>query len=276
MVQSGPAALFGGCGRWERSAILNRVFTVDGQALWDTTARFHIWPWPFKFAVVTNTPAFLCWALVNWPLGGRWPRAPEAAIAAPSLLFVALLWYAVSGWIDKRWGSTPQVVWGSLLGFTLICAAGVSVPSTTFYLLWGVFLWLIVGCRIAFGTRHRALQPHGDSAGRADCRIRPQRSKPLTSDIAISASWLSHPARSKLCGAATAPDRLRPRSKHSFRHVYPWKQYGKACKGSVFFCNQPNALFVVLMTKLARVDKELALLVGEKEHSIWCTATACK
>jgi len=30
------------------------------------------------------------------------------------------------------------------------------------------------------------------------------------------------------------------------------------------------------MTKLARVDKELALLVGEKERSIWCTATACK
>ena len=42
VVQSGLAALFGGWGLWERSAILNRVFTVDGQSLWDTTARFHV------------------------------------------------------------------------------------------------------------------------------------------------------------------------------------------------------------------------------------------
>jgi hypothetical protein len=65
VVQCGLAALFGGWGLWERSAILNRVFTADGQTRWDTTAQFHVWPWPFKFAVVTNTPAFLCWALAS-------------------------------------------------------------------------------------------------------------------------------------------------------------------------------------------------------------------
>jgi hypothetical protein len=165
VVQCGLAALFGGWGLWERSAILNRVFTADGQTLWDTTAQFHVWPWPFKFAVVTNTPAFLCWALASWPLSDRWPRATEAAMTAPSLLFVAPLWYAVGLWIDRWWSSTTQEVWGDLLGFTLICAAGASVPSTTFYLLWGVLVWLIVGCRIAFGTRHRRLQQRGDSAG---------------------------------------------------------------------------------------------------------------
>src|SRR5262249_32255987 len=123
VVQCVFAALLGGWGLWERAEILSRVFTADGQTLWETTARFHVWPWPFKFAVVTNTPAFLCWALVSWPLADRWPKAPEAAMAAPSLLLVAVLWYAVGSWIDRQWGSGTRAVWGSLLGFTLICAA---------------------------------------------------------------------------------------------------------------------------------------------------------
>ena len=154
VVQCAFAALFGGWGLWKRSEILGRVFTADGQTLWDTTARFHVWPWPFKFAVVTNTPAFLCWALVSWPLGDRWPNAPEMAMAAPSLLFVALLWLAVGRWIDSHWASSTRVVWGSLLGFTLICAAGASVPSTTFYLAWGVLVWIVVTCRMVFGRRY--------------------------------------------------------------------------------------------------------------------------
>jgi len=156
LVQCGLAALFGGWGLTERSAILSRVF-IDGQTLWDTTARFHVWPWPFKFAMVTNTPAFLCWSLLSWPLGDRWPKAPEAVLAAPSLLFVALLWYAVGRWIDRQWASAPRVVWVYLLGFTLVCAAGASVPSTTFYLQWGVLVWLVVGCGMAIGTRQRRL-----------------------------------------------------------------------------------------------------------------------
>ena len=158
VLQCGFAALFGGWGLRERSAILSRVFTADGQTLWDTTARFHVWPWPFKFAVVTNAPAFLCWALVSWPLGEELPKAPEVAIAAPSLFFVALLWLAVGRWIDRYWASGTRVVWGSLFGFTVICAAGASVPSTTFYLLWGVLVWIVVGCRVALGVHHRKIQ----------------------------------------------------------------------------------------------------------------------
>jgi len=133
IVQCPFAALFGGVGLWQRSAILNRPL-FGGQTLWDSTARFHVWPWPFKFAVVSNAPAFLCWGLVGWPIGDRWPKAPEAAMAAPTLLFVALLWWAVGRWIDRHWTASTRVVWGSLLGFTLICAAGASVPSITFYL----------------------------------------------------------------------------------------------------------------------------------------------
>ena len=155
VVQCGVAAVLGGWGLWERSAVLSRVFTTDGRTLWDTTARFHVWPWAFKFAVVTNAPAFLCWTLLGWSISERRPKAPEMAMAAPLLLFVALLWLAVGRWIDRRWASNTRLVWGSLLGFTLICAAGASVPSTTFYLKWGVLVWAVVGCRMAFGIRHR-------------------------------------------------------------------------------------------------------------------------
>jgi hypothetical protein len=138
------AALFGGWGLWLRDQILSHDYLFGTG--WNSTARFHVWPWPFKFAVVTNTPAFLCWGLVSWPLGERWPNAPETAMAAPCLLFVALLWFAVGRWIDKHCDSRIRLIWGSLLGFTLICAAGAAVNSTTFYLVWGALVWIVVGC----------------------------------------------------------------------------------------------------------------------------------
>ena len=67
-------------------------------------------------------------------------------MAAPCLLFVALLWFAVGRWIDKHCDSRIRLIWGSLLGFTLICAAGAAVNSTTFYLVWGALVWIVVGC----------------------------------------------------------------------------------------------------------------------------------
>jgi hypothetical protein len=153
------AALFGGWGLWLRNQILSHDYLFGSG--WNSTARFHVWPWPYKFAVVTNSPAFLFWGLVGWPLGERWPKAPEVAMAAPSLLFVALLWFAVGRWIDKHCDSRTRLIWGSLLGFTLICAAGASVDSTTFYLLWGTFVWIVVGCGMAFGIYHRKIQERG-------------------------------------------------------------------------------------------------------------------
>jgi hypothetical protein len=56
--------------------VSNLTITLDGrccsersqlrQLLWDTMARFHIWPWPYKFAVILSMPAFVAGMLVSW------------------------------------------------------------------------------------------------------------------------------------------------------------------------------------------------------------------
>jgi hypothetical protein len=163
VAESGLAAVLGGIGFWQRYAILSRPWFGEGQTLWDSTARFHVWPWLFKFAVVTNIPAFLSWALVGWPIGERWPSIPEAVLLAPSLLFAALLWYGVGRWLDRQWHTSGRRAtqskwpWVLLLLFTVICAAGASIPSTTAYLVWGVALWLVVGMGVAFSRGNRRL-----------------------------------------------------------------------------------------------------------------------
>ena len=47
------AALFGGWGLWLRNQILSHDYLFGSG--WNSTARFHVWPWPYKFAVVTNS-----------------------------------------------------------------------------------------------------------------------------------------------------------------------------------------------------------------------------
>jgi hypothetical protein len=84
-------------------------------------------------------------------------------MAAPSLLFAALLWYAVGRWIDQQWAepraAQSKLVWGLLLAFTLICAAGAFVNSTSAYLVWGVIVWLGVGCGVVLSALYRKFVP---------------------------------------------------------------------------------------------------------------------
>ena len=91
--QCGLASLFGGFGLWQRSRILSRPGFFEGTTLWDTTVRFHVWPWPFKFAAVSNMPALLAGLLLSIPIGAIRPTLPEAVQLAPTLLFVVILWF---------------------------------------------------------------------------------------------------------------------------------------------------------------------------------------
>ncbi len=164
LVQCPLAALFGGVGLWQRSAILSRPGFGEGQTLWDSTARFHVWPWPFKLAVVTNLPAFLSWALLGWPIGERWPEIPEGMMYAPALFFVAILWYGMGAWMDRRWGRTgtpasdAMTPWILLALFTSLCVTAVFARvqfATSDYLVLGAVIWLAIGLGVAAVTIFR-------------------------------------------------------------------------------------------------------------------------
>jgi len=136
------AGVFGGLGLWQRNQILSHdyLFGIG----WNTTAKFHVWPWPFKFAVVSNFPAFLTGLLLSWPIGALWPDLHEAAQWAPSLLFVLVLWYWIGSWLDRRWGSMEKTPWVLLAVFTAACLIGALIPiGYVGYLPYGLLVWLV-------------------------------------------------------------------------------------------------------------------------------------
>ena len=143
LVQCFLAALCGGAGLWQRSAILSRRFFGE-QTLWDSTARFHVWPWPFKFAVIENLPAFHASALFSWPIGAWKPDMSEGVQLAPSLLFVLVFWYWIGSQLDRRRKGRTKAAWCALVIFTVVCLIGALVPiGSTGYLPYAFLVWLI-------------------------------------------------------------------------------------------------------------------------------------
>jgi hypothetical protein len=140
VAEFGIAALLGGIGLWQRSAILSRPFFV-GQTSWDSTARFHVWPWPYKFAAVSNLPALFCGSLLTIPMK---PTLPEALQLAPTLFFVWFLWYWVGSRLDRRWSVADKTPWIALMVFTVVSLAGAIIPlGYVGYLPYGFILWVL-------------------------------------------------------------------------------------------------------------------------------------
>ena len=138
VAECGLAALFGVLGLWQRSKTLSGSFWGD-QTLWQSTTRFHVWPWPYKFAVISNLPGVFAGLLLSWPLGLIWPGMSEYTEAVPPLLFAAILWYWVGSRLDRRWRLTERVPWIALSIFTLVCLAGAFLPMgqpATFHTAW--------------------------------------------------------------------------------------------------------------------------------------------
>jgi hypothetical protein len=149
--QSAVAVFFGGCGLWLRNEILSHAWLG-----WNSTARFHVWPWPFKFVVIVNMPAFLIGSLLSWPLDALRP-GPEWVSALPVLLFIPWLWYWVGSCLDKsvsanRNRTSERARWILLLLFIAVCAAASSIPSRvggyTNYLQFGTLIWMTVAIGI--------------------------------------------------------------------------------------------------------------------------------
>jgi hypothetical protein len=162
--QTALALLFGGWGICIRDSILSRTFL--GSTLWNSTARFHVWPWPYKFAVVLNMPAFLIGLLLAWPLNVLGPGLPESVSLLPALLLVPLLRYSIGSQLDQRRigdknRSTLKSQLIFLLLFTLICVAASSIPARVggyvSYLPLGILTWATFGsAALALSRKHKA------------------------------------------------------------------------------------------------------------------------
>jgi len=151
-LQTVIAISFGGWGFWIRNSILSRTY-LGGSTVWDSTLRFHVWPWPLKFAAILNLPALLAGAVVSLPLGYFRTRFSGWAWTIPTVICVSLLWYWLGRRVDKsgtsrsiREASFELRVWVVLLLFMLICATAAS--SHTIWVLFGIGIWLLVGMAI--------------------------------------------------------------------------------------------------------------------------------
>jgi hypothetical protein len=150
VFQSAIAIFCGGWGLWVRNAVLNRPF--GDSSGWDSTLRFHFWPWPFKFTAILNMPAFLAGFTLSWPLEHFRPGVPEWVSSLSVLIFIPPLWYWVGSWADKRISSEQNIGgkearWILLLLFLLVCAAASTISEIfgghTDYVEFGILIWMI-------------------------------------------------------------------------------------------------------------------------------------
>jgi hypothetical protein len=168
LVQTAIVVSFGGWGLWLRDSALNSPFFDS--TLWNTTARFHVWPWPYKFAVIQNTPVFLLGLLPSLAIDTLTPGLPEWVQELPSLLLVPALWYLIGAWLDRTQvlrheeGRKPIYwPWILLCFFTTISllgalSSGRLFGSYTSFIPFGVALWIVLGIAVVvFGRLQKGL-----------------------------------------------------------------------------------------------------------------------
>lgn len=134
---------------WERITSIN-----DSWLGWNSTLRFHVWPWPFKFAVVQNTPAFLIGLLLSRPIDSFKPGLPEWVSLLPSLLLVPLLWYLIGVWLDRKrvLGRTSRETVVLIFGVFTAVSLIVAVSSG----------WILGSYTHVHSLRHRVLDCPGN------------------------------------------------------------------------------------------------------------------
>jgi len=149
-LQTALAISFGGWGLWLRNAILSRPFW--GSTGWNSTAVFHVWPWPLKFTTILNLPALIAGAVLSWSFG-HFRAVPEWLSYVPVLLIVPFLWYWLGSLVDKRVNSgntrnSERWGWTAVLLFIFGCAAAswisTYVGGYTSHVVFGGAIWLAV------------------------------------------------------------------------------------------------------------------------------------
>jgi hypothetical protein len=139
-IGASVAAVFGTLGLWERNLILSRPF-FNSSTWWDSTARFHVWPWPYKLAVICNMPAFIGGWIILLPIRLVWPTLPGAWYLVPSVTLAALLWY----WVGSRLETYSVITrWTWLFAFAAVSLTGTFIQmGYTGWQLYGALLWCI-------------------------------------------------------------------------------------------------------------------------------------
>ncbi len=131
---------FAAIGLWERSRILSQPF-LNGSTMWDSTARFHVWPWPFKFAAIWSMPAFLSGSILMLPIRLIWTTLPEGVDLVPSAVLTALLWHRVGSRLERH---SPVTRWAALVLFCTLSLIGAFIPmGYTGWVPYGVLMWCI-------------------------------------------------------------------------------------------------------------------------------------
>ena len=129
---------FGAVGLWQRNHVLSQHFFM-GQTLWESTARFHVWPWPFKVGAIWALPAFFGGSIVMMPVNLLIGPLPEAAELLPAGALALPLWYWVAARLERY---SPAMRWASLGVFLVLSLAGALLPlGYTGWFPFGVLAW---------------------------------------------------------------------------------------------------------------------------------------
>jgi hypothetical protein len=153
VAQAVVAVIFGGWGLWLRNqAITNGLG-------WHSTMRFHVWPWPLKFAVILNMPALLLGLALFFPTDAMGLRTPDWVSYLVLVLFVPLIWFWVGRWFDKLndFDSIAKQRKGSWIAvgmFTVSCAGLAMIRSSSFT-VFGALIWLAAGIAVFGFDRFR-------------------------------------------------------------------------------------------------------------------------
>jgi hypothetical protein len=116
--------LFGLLGAWQRVSVLGQ--SEFGQSLWNTTARFHVWPWPYKLALSINLPSFLMGTLVASPFV-MLPELAEYLVMALAALLGIPIWRAIGSRIDhgiERKDILKHTALVACIAFDVVCLIG--------------------------------------------------------------------------------------------------------------------------------------------------------
>lgn len=138
---TGVVEAFAAVGLWQRNHILNQPFFM-GTTMWESTARFHVWPWPYKFAAILALPAFIGGWIAMVPFRLLLPTIPEAVDLLPTGALALLLWYWVASRLEMY---SPVTRWASLGVFLALSLAGAFLPLgyTGWLIPYGALAWCV-------------------------------------------------------------------------------------------------------------------------------------